>query len=242
MRPMPSVVRQRLTRQNRSRGQSLVEFAIVVPVAIFIMAFAIDFGRAFMGWINLTNATRIAANYAAQHPYADWSNASDPDRLRYVAMVTRDLTTSNCPPTTVALPTFSPDTNLGSSATVALACSFHFVTPLIGNVLGNPLPMTASTSYPIRTGEYGNPIPNPTPTPTDGDDDPTPNPTPTPPQCTAPNFIDQRVNDAQNIWQQAGFQTTVVKLPGSGNYKIGQQDKTGGQPYACAGTTVTVGP
>ena len=32
-------------------GQSLVEFALTVPIILLIMLFAIDFGRVFLGWV-----------------------------------------------------------------------------------------------------------------------------------------------------------------------------------------------
>ena len=71
---------------------------------------------------------------------------------------------------------------------------------------------------------------------------PSPTPTPTPAPCFAPDFIDTRVASAQDLWRNQGFTTTVIALPGNGNYKIGMQDKVGGQPYPCTTTIVTVGP
>jgi len=47
------------------RGQSLVEFALVLPIFLLIMLFAIDFGRVFSAWISLNNLARIGANLAA---------------------------------------------------------------------------------------------------------------------------------------------------------------------------------
>jgi len=61
----------------RQRGQTTVEFALVV-IVLFVMIFAIfDFGLFFAGRITATNAARSAARYAATHPTA-WSNASSP--------------------------------------------------------------------------------------------------------------------------------------------------------------------
>src|SRR5262245_20990938 len=50
------------------RGQGLVEFAIAFPVVMLMIAFGIDFGRVFLGWVTLNNAVREAANYAAMNP------------------------------------------------------------------------------------------------------------------------------------------------------------------------------
>ncbi|HSG85357.1 MAG TPA: TadE family protein [Candidatus Limnocylindrales bacterium] len=254
-----------LRRRDKSRGQSLVEFALILPIMLLIVAVALDFGRAFMGWVSLTGATRLGANYAAQHPDANWGSSSDPNRQRYLAQMARDLGSTNCTPTTTPMPTFPNGKTLGNPAVVTLTCQFNPITPIVTAIVGDSLPLTASTAYPIRTGQYAppaptptpvpspsptpTPSPSPTPTPSPGASldpvktiEPSPTPTPTPAPCLAPDFIDTRVAEAQNQWRNKGFTTTVIALPGSGNYKIGMQDKVGGQPYPCTTTTVTVGP
>ena len=45
----------------------MVEFALVFPVILVLLMVAIDFGRVYLGWVNLQNMTRIAANFAANH-------------------------------------------------------------------------------------------------------------------------------------------------------------------------------
>ena len=52
--------------RQRSRGQSVVEFALMLPIFLILIFGGIDFGRVFLGWINLNNTARIAANYAAR--------------------------------------------------------------------------------------------------------------------------------------------------------------------------------
>ncbi len=63
--------------KDRSRGQSLVEFALVLPMILLLMLIALDFGRVFLGWVALNNSARVAANYAAMNPNA-WG--ADPER------------------------------------------------------------------------------------------------------------------------------------------------------------------
>ena len=57
-------------RRRRTRGQSLVEFALVLPILLFLTLVALDFGRIFLGYINIQNMARIAANFAANNPNA----------------------------------------------------------------------------------------------------------------------------------------------------------------------------
>ena len=57
-----------MNRQNRVRGQNLVEFAVILGVLILIILGVFDLGRAFHSYIVITNAAREGANYGAMHP------------------------------------------------------------------------------------------------------------------------------------------------------------------------------
>ena len=46
----------------------LVEFALIVPVMFFLLLIAVDFGRLFFTYIQITNASREAAAYAVGQP------------------------------------------------------------------------------------------------------------------------------------------------------------------------------
>ena len=47
------------------RGQSLVEFALILPVLLILVFGIIDFGMGLRSYISLTNATREGARFAA---------------------------------------------------------------------------------------------------------------------------------------------------------------------------------
>ena len=51
----------------RTRGQALVEFALVAPVLILIFFGIIEFGRFILTYQELNNATREGARYAIVH-------------------------------------------------------------------------------------------------------------------------------------------------------------------------------
>jgi hypothetical protein len=272
---MFTLIRRSRSGKRRSRGQSLVEIALILPLIMLIVMFGIDFGRAYLGWVSLQNAARIAANYAATNAdAANWNSASDPDRILYEKFINADFSTSNCQLAPPPAPVFidGPDAglttkDLGDSASVKLTCTFRFATPFIGAILGNQLTMAASSQFVVRTGEYDPtvlptvaPLPTPTPTPTPTPE-PTPSPTPdpggspgptptaaptaspTPAPCIAPEFINHRKNEAQSMWNAAGFTTTVQYEPGNGNYLIARQDgAVGGQKLSCTETNVLVGP
>jgi Flp pilus assembly protein TadG len=48
---------------NRRKGQSMVEFALILPVMVLIIAGIFDLGRAFFAAITITNAAREGARY-----------------------------------------------------------------------------------------------------------------------------------------------------------------------------------
>ena len=192
---------RRTPDRRRSRGQSLVEMALITPVLILILLFAIDFGRAFYSWIILQNASRIGANFAGLNSQA-WE--SNPDNAavvaQYEALIEDDLDNIACelPSGPPPPPTFSDsaadssssgqtaDTayNVGDRATVGLDCIFRPLTPVISGIVGTGVQLSASSEFRVRAGTVAGltnapqiPQPSlPTPTPTAT---PTPAPTPT---------------------------------------------------------------
>jgi len=57
-----------MKRQARTRGQSLVEFALCLPLLMLIFAGIFDLGRAFNAYIIITNAAREGAYYGSLNP------------------------------------------------------------------------------------------------------------------------------------------------------------------------------
>lgn len=205
-------------RSRRAQGQTLVELALVLPALLLIVLVAIDFGRAFFGYVVLTNASRIGANYAASHATA-WGTPGNPAyQSEYEELIQRDTNVANCalvggtppdPTFTDGTDTSVPDTNtdVGDRVDVALSCTFTPITPIISAVIGTSLVMSANSEFAIRAGTVSGvpvpppptpgPTPTPSPTPIPGASPtptPTPAPTPTPSptpigNCPAPDFV-----------------------------------------------------
>ena len=151
-------------RHRRRRGQSLVEFAIVLPILLLLTVVALDFGRVYLGWINLQSMSRIAANLAANNPTA-WQGGGDADvKATYQNQIRSDALATNCQLPTVAGVTTAPapvfiDRNgngatddLGDSASVGLSCTFELITPGIKSILGNSITVSASSVFPVSNG------------------------------------------------------------------------------------------
>jgi PKD repeat protein len=136
---------------ERSRGQSLTEFALFLPVLLLLVLVALDFGRVYLGWINLQQMTRVAAGFAADNAL-DWPA----DQARYEERLRAESTLINCvPDEDTWLPQYGSDISLGQHVTVKIDCEFSLITPIVSQILGNLITASASTTYPIRDGIVG---------------------------------------------------------------------------------------
>jgi Flp pilus assembly protein TadG len=155
-------------RKQVSRGQALVEFAMVLPILALLLVMAIDFGRVFYGWVALNNAARIGANYAATHPDAwttpDSTKKADA-RAAFIQQIVNDSQAINCSPAPAAGnigdPAFTAADGvtaltgtppLGSQARVELSCTMSLITPLATNLLGGGVNLSAAATFPVRSG------------------------------------------------------------------------------------------
>jgi PKD repeat protein len=144
-------------RHGGSRGQSLTELALILPVFILIVLLGLDLGRAFLGWVGLQQAARIAANFASSNATA-WNTPGNAQvRNRYKDLIlneAQDVDWDCDLPSRGQLPdpTFPAGKGIGSPAKVTLTCAFHLATPIIGAFFTNPLMLGSSASFPIRNG------------------------------------------------------------------------------------------
>lgn len=256
-------------RRCRRRGQALAEFALAAPVLMLILLICIDAGRLFYGHVAIHNATRIAANYAASHPDA-WP-ASALEQAEYNDQIVRDTGSLNCDRGAIPDPQFNPpgppprSPGDGHSATVTLTCDFYPITPFIKDIFGIKLTLTATDTFPIRSGflagiplgvglptptptPTATPTPTPTPTPPPG---PTPTPTPTPPagQCRVPTMLGTTVDEAVAAWDAAGFRPQKLNVEiGPPNYVVATESVNGvtgnwdGSFQNCGSFDITIGP
>jgi hypothetical protein len=241
-------VRERVRRPRDLRhgrlGQSVAEFALTLPMALLMVLFGLDFGRVFLGWVALNQAAREAANYAAMNPTAWTLPYNLAVQTEYSRLVTKEASGINCAlAAPIPAPTFPNGTSIGAPAVVELHCSFSLITPIIGAIVGNPIPVSASSAFPVRSGNIegvpleslpataaptdtpaptGTAAPTDTPAPTDTSPPgptpsptpvPTPTPIPTPPTCTVISLLNVQSNRAQGDWIAAGFSGSVIFSP-----------------------------
>ncbi len=68
MNRVDDVSGMRKTLAARKKGQSMVEFALILPLLVLIIAGLFDLGRAFFASITITNAAREGARYTTLNP------------------------------------------------------------------------------------------------------------------------------------------------------------------------------
>lgn len=163
-----------LTLLRRRRGQSLVETAMVLPVLAFLTFGLLDFGRAYYFQVAVTNSAREGARTAilniytgpatptctASDGYAECPVQTD---AAIVNAVNAELQNTSIVPLSVTIcPPHDSTGNLAacpSSAdrvtnwtagttnyyvTVKVKYNFQLYTPLLQNLVGNPVLMSVS--------------------------------------------------------------------------------------------------
>ena len=187
-------------RRRRSRGQSLVEFALILPVFLDLFAAALDLGRIALAQIAVTNAAREGAFQASMTPAAFISgtgctsaNQNQNTVMCRVQLEAQSGTVVSIQPADVEL-SCSPSScasGIGNTTTVKVTGHFQLLTPLMAAFFGGSTNIAFSASSIAQVATVPSPPPassaTPTPTPTAAATA-TPTPTPTPaPACGAPS-------------------------------------------------------
>ena len=227
MRILNSLLERR-RRRPRSRGQSIVELALILPVLMLLVAATLDLGRMFYSQVTITNAAREGAYEAAYSPTSFQPNA--PCNVTLNRVMCRVLSEAKgsfveVQKADVALAcTPACATGIGNTVKVTVVGHFDLLTPLMAPFFGGsnvtltstasaqiitepPLAVAAPTATPTPPPTT-TPAPTPTPTPVPtGVPTPvptaSPTPTPTPVPCFAPvaHF---------NVFPGSGFKSVTV--------------------------------
>jgi Flp pilus assembly protein TadG len=138
--------------RNHLSGQSLVEFALILPVLLLIFMGILDFGRAVFAYNALSNAAREGARVAI----VDQSTSGG---VSAAAQRAADSATnlSIDPSTDVDVAYTEPVANgpclshaIGCIATVTVRDQFQAITPIIGSIVG-PIDLESTTSLVIES-------------------------------------------------------------------------------------------
>ena len=110
-------------RRHQSRGQSIVEFGLVLPMLLLLMLGTLDLGRAFFDYIQMRNAAYEGARYASRFPTDTTGTLSK-------------ISQHGVPSSTTVTITFDPTSccTAGQTATVTVQLT-HTFTPISATFL-----------------------------------------------------------------------------------------------------------
>ena len=112
-------------KKRSSRGQSLVEFALILPLFMLIVLGIFDLGRVIYAYSALHNAAREGARYGAVHPCDDVGIETMAQNM--AAGLGEGITVNSSIVDVGGTP---------SRIQVQVVFQFRTVTPLIGSFLG----------------------------------------------------------------------------------------------------------
>lgn len=157
---------RRAWRGRRDRGQSLVEFALIFPLIVFLIASFVEVGRAVFAYNTIANAARQGARVAIVNQLED---VTDCDATRPVedpfephwsirgcviaAASTLGITTDNvtiqyAPPPSTTLDC-DPTLHVGCIASITVTYDYAVSTPFLSMVISS-FTMTQTSQMPIE--------------------------------------------------------------------------------------------
>ena len=148
---------RRVLPWSNSRGQSLVEFSLLLPVMLIMVFGIIDFGLGLRSYISLTNATREGARYAALGNTAgayptDCDGSTNTTVVGRVCYTIEGLKLADMQTVSVTYPNGQSP---GNSVVVSAGYTYNYITP-IGDIVdffsGGTFPdsLSLSTSTDMR--------------------------------------------------------------------------------------------
>jgi len=171
--------------RRRSRGQALVEFALVLPVLLLFFAAALDGGRLFYAQVSLSNMAREGA-FEAARTQGDATAVTQRVQLEARHSGVLDVT-----PTDIRVVcTAGCAQTLGSRVTVSVDARFNLVTPVLTPFFGGSFQVTLTRDATAQVEVLPQPtVPPPpsAPPPPTATPEPTPSPEPTPVPSNPPS-------------------------------------------------------
>jgi PKD repeat protein len=139
----------------KSIGQALVEFALVTPIFLALLLMAIDFGRVFFTYVEIDNAAREAAAFAAANPtdldgmLARAQQETNVQGQAGQGAVSVAATCTGSGGAAIDCGAAAGGAGTGNTVTVTATEQFSFLTPFVGSFFGSGLTISASSTVAV---------------------------------------------------------------------------------------------
>jgi Flp pilus assembly protein TadG len=134
--------------ERRERGQSLVEFALILPLFVLLLVGLFDVGRAVFAYNTVNNAAREAGRLAIVDQYEDHIKDEAVAAAAGVDIARDDVVVTYRRPDGTACTAVGTDAVVGCVAHVRVTHRYTAALPLVGNLIG-PLQITGESRFPV---------------------------------------------------------------------------------------------
>jgi TadE-like protein len=121
---------------RRLAGQSLVEFALIISLMIFMLTFFLDISRAAYYNSALNNAVREGTRYAMVHQVVPGDPAVQERVRQYAIGLDKSVSVLHIDVTLPEDPTATPPIKAGSQVKIVATYQFQPATPGLSQILG----------------------------------------------------------------------------------------------------------
>lgn len=144
--------------RKTQRGQSLVEFALVLPIFLVVVFAIVDFGMGLRGWITITNAAREGARVGAVYAepgtagtLASPASCATVDPADESTIAGRSCSTAaGLPRANLAVGVEGAGGDTGDPVRVKMTYDYDYITPLGAFVAGIAGPLHMETVADMR--------------------------------------------------------------------------------------------
>ena len=121
----------RSMREGRTKGQSMVEFALILPILVLMLIGIFDAGRAIYAYNTVSNSARAGARVGIVDQNTARIKDAAKEKAAGLGLTNGDVTATVC--TTLACP-----------VSVTVVYDFTPVTPIVGDLFNPQISSTAS--------------------------------------------------------------------------------------------------
>jgi len=123
------------------RGQSLVEMALVIPILIIVLFGILEFGRIFHSYLVITHAAREGARFGVISKDVDQIKQKVRDTSGGINLQLGDIDVN---------PSANDNLTTGVPLTVTVDYEVELFTPVLADILPNPVPLSASSTMRVE--------------------------------------------------------------------------------------------